>query len=248
MLPDFIWTTSRPRLLYHGQHPSPLVGGSFSLVPFSNAAANMRAFSSSVPHSARASPSQVGTPNARLAIPAERRLRMRCRQCMSDVAGAQCCCSGELRFDLVIVLSDSQVLHARLRSISKSKKYSARNNKLNAALRIGLVSLCRSERKTVDQRVYFFDLFDRSNSHFFAVASNVGRLSRVKYPYGCHFRTVRRRQPCRACILHSEFVLPSRWKLSGRRRCRLLVSRACTVVEDGVAGFQVRGVSFSRMD
>ncbi len=35
--------------------------------------------------------------------------------------------------------------------------------------------------------------------------------------------------------LYSDFVLPSRWKISGQRRCRLLVGHACTDVEDGVA-------------
>ncbi len=71
------------------------------------------------------------------------------------------------------------------------------------------------------------------------------RLNRAEYLYGCHFCTARQRQRCGTRGLYSDFVLPSRWKLSGRWRCRLLVSHACTVVEYDIPRLPVLGGSFA---
>ncbi len=52
---------------------------------------------------------------------------------MSDVTSVQCCCSGELQFDLEITLSDSM-----LDFYQYVQEISAGDNKLNAALRISV--------------------------------------------------------------------------------------------------------------
>ncbi len=159
-------------------------------------------------------------------------LRMWYCRFMCDVTSAQCCCSGELQFDLVITLSDSTLVFVLL----VRPRITAGENNLNAALRISLGSGgFLIWRLSVSPLHPFFSAIEFT---FFAVASNARRLSRGEYTYGCHFRTARQRQRCgtpRPLFRFRASVLPEIiWaaEMQAARKHTRVQS-----VEDGVAGF-----------